>query len=138
MTTDIVSKPTVTPEKYALVKEQFARGCTDGEFQVFLELANRYQLDPFARQIWAVKGYGSTPAQIIVARDGYLAVAHRSGQFDGMSDPEYTCDDKGTVTSVKVRVYRKDMSHPFTGEAWDDEDNLHQSVWNKRQRTMLL
>ena len=138
MTTDITLKQTVPPEKYELVKEQFAKGCTDNEFQVFLELSNKYGLDPFARQIWAVKGYGSSPAQIIIARDGYLAVAHRSGQFDGMSDPEYETDEKGKVIHVRIRVYRKDMSHPFTGDAWDDEDNLHQSVWNKRQRTMLL
>lgn len=137
MTTDVKAL-TVPSDKNELVREQYAKGLTDNEFQVFLELANRYGLDPFARQIWAVKGYGSNPAQIMVARDGYLAIAHRSGQFDGMSDPEYTYDDKGKLTSVRIHVYRKDMSHPFTGEAWDDEDNLHQSVWNKRPRTMLL
>jgi len=56
----------------------FAKGATDNEFLVMMELANRYQLDPFSKQIWLVK-YGDNPAQIFCGRDGYLAIAHRSG-----------------------------------------------------------
>lgn len=128
---------TIPREKLSLVRNMFAAGCTDNEFAVFLELANKYQLDPFARQIWAVK-YGNKPAQIFAGRDGFLNIAHRSGKFDGFGEPEFIYDDKGEVVAVKATVYRKDAAHPFVQYAWMKEDNLKQGVWLTRPNTMLL
>ena len=77
------SPATYDREKLQLIRDMFAKGANDNEFGVMIELARKYQLDPFARQIWLVK-YGYIPAQIFCGRDGYLAIAHRSGVFDGM------------------------------------------------------
>lgn len=138
LTTTAQNQPVTIPqEKLSLVRNMFASGCTDNEFAVFLELANKYQLDPFARQIWAVK-YGNKPAQIFAGRDGFLNIAHRSGKFDGFGEPEFIYDSKGEVTAVKATVYRKDISHPFIQYAWMKEDNLKQGVWLTRPNTMLL
>ena len=71
------------PQQIQLVRDMCARNCTDNEFLLLMQLAKTYQLDPFAKQIWAVK-YGENPAAIFCGRDGFLAIAHRSGKFDGM------------------------------------------------------
>ena len=141
MTTSIVpagnNSITVPEAKYDLVRAMFAKGCSETEFQVLIELANRYQLDPFLRQIWAVK-YGDKPANIFVGRDGMLAIAHRSGQFNGM-EPNIIYDADGkNVIGATCSVWRKDMTHPFVGESFADEDDQKQSVWLQRQKTMLI
>jgi len=70
-------------QQIRLIRDMCARDCTDNEFLLLMQLAKTYQLDPFAKQIWAVK-YGNNPAAIFCGRDGFLAIAHRSGKFDGM------------------------------------------------------
>lgn len=65
-----------------LIRATVAKECTVPEFGMFLELAARYELDPFAREIWAVKMQGRMT--ILVARDGLLAIANRSTDFIGI------------------------------------------------------
>ncbi len=88
-----------------ILLETVAKGCSPEQFMLMLELARRYKLDPFAKQIWA------TPAGIFVGRDGFLTLAHRSGDFDGM---ETTCEERdGKLFSATCTVWHKRMSHPF-------------------------
>ena len=116
-TTAPATPATYDPEKLRLIRDMCAKGATDNEFLVMMELANRYQLDPFARQIWLVK-YGDNPAQIFCGRDGYLAIAHRSGQFDGIQSGSRIEDNE---LIGWCRVYRKDMSHPIEVEVYASE-----------------
>jgi len=89
-----------------ILLETVAKGCSPEQFMLMLELAKRYQLDPFCRQIWA------TPAGIFVGRDGFLAIAHRSGDFDGM---ETTFEERdGKLFAATCTVWHKRMSHPIT------------------------
>jgi phage recombination protein Bet len=88
-----------------ILLETVAKGCSPEQFMLMLELAKKYRLDPFARQIWA------TPAGIFVGRDGFLAIAHRSGDFDGM---ETTFEERdGKLFSATCTVWHKRMAHPF-------------------------
>jgi len=88
-----------------ILLETVAKGCSPEQFMLMLELARKYRLDPFAKQIWA------TPAGIFVGRDGFLTLAHRSGDFDGM---ETTFEERnGKLFSATCTVYHKRMSHPF-------------------------
>lgn len=137
MTTQLTTtQPQIPEEKYELVRSMFAKGCSNNEFLVLVELANKYNLDPFARQIWAVK-YGSEPARIFAGRDGYLAVAHRSGQFDGMKAWLNKAAD-GSIESATCVVYRKDMKEPFEVTALMEEYNTHKGVWADKPGTMLI
>lgn len=119
--------------KVALIRDMFAKGCNDNEFAVFIELARRYRLDPFSRQIWAIK-YGNNPAQIFVGRDGLLAIAHRTGVFDGL---ESGIRVNGNSISAWARVYRRDMSHPFEDEVFLEEYSTNQNLWKTKPKTML-
>ena len=127
---------TIPEEKYELIRNMFAKGCSNDEFAVLIELANRYQLDPFAKQIWAVK-FNDRPAQIFAGRDGYLAIAHRSGQFNGMQS-SIERDADGNIISATCRVWRKDMEHPFERTVYVDEYNTKKSVWAEKPATMIV
>ena len=120
-------------EKLQLISDMFAKGANDNEFGVMVELARKYQLDPFARQIWLVK-YGDSPAQIFCGRDGYLAIAHRSGQFDGIQSGSRVED--GELIGW-CRVHRKDMSHPFEVEVYASEYSTGKNLWRDKPRTMI-
>ena len=67
-----------------ILREIIAKNCYRPEFKILLYMARQYGLDPMLKQIWAVKRNEREPALIFVGRDGMLAIAHRSGQFDGM------------------------------------------------------
>ncbi len=121
-------------EKLRLMRDMCAKGATDNEFLVMMELANRYQLDPFSKQIWLVK-YGDSPAQIFCGRDGYLAIAHRSGVFDGM-DAGADKDPEGQLYGW-CKVWRKDMSHPFEVRVYASEYSTGKNLWKDKPRTMI-
>jgi len=73
--------------------------------QALLLVCDRYGLDPLLKHMVLITG------NPYVTRDGLLAVAHRSGQFDGMEVIDQGVDD--THYFAKVAVYRRDMGHPF-------------------------
>jgi len=122
------------PQQVQLIRDMCARDCTDNEFLLLMQLAKTYQLDPFAKQIWAVK-YGNNPAAIFCGRDGFLAIAHRSGKFDGM---ESGTRKDGDDLIGWCRVYRKDMSRPFEVEVSLSEYSTGKNLWQTKPKTMII
>jgi len=120
-------------QQIQLIRDMCAKDCTDNEFLLLMQLARTYQLDPFTKQIWAVK-YGNNPAAIFCGRDGFLAIAHRSGKFDGM---ESGTRKDGDDLVGWCRVYRKDMSHPFEVEVYASEYSTGKNLWRDKPRTMI-
>jgi RecT family len=74
-------------------------------------LAQRYQLDPLLGEIQLIEG--KKGRQIYISRDGMLAVAHASGQLDGIVVDEQRRNSTGDGFTAYVSVWRKDMTHPF-------------------------
>jgi hypothetical protein len=74
--------------------------------QALLLICERYGLDPLMKHIVLISG------RPYVTRDGYLHIAHRTGQLDGIEVVETSENDE--EWAAKVAVYRKDMSRPFT------------------------
>lgn len=84
-------------DQLAAIRGTVAKDCNNAEFVMFMELVARYELDPFARQIFAAKMGGRDGAKggvaIIVGRDGFLTIANRNPEFRGMrSLPVYEKD----------------------------------------------
>jgi phage recombination protein Bet len=125
----------ISAEDIDLIKRTVAAGANESEFRLFLYIAQRYNLDPLVKQIWLIK-YGSAPAAIFTSRDGFLSIGHRSGQFDGM-ETQAVKDDNGKVTGAICRVWRKDMSHPFTVEVSRAEYDTNKGNWQKMPETMI-
>lgn len=65
---------TIMPERYQM-----------SELYQVLELAATYKLDPFTRELWAVRYSRNADAavQVVVGRDGLLAIAERHSDFLG-------------------------------------------------------
>ena len=71
-------------EQVQLMKETVAKGATNNEFMLFMHLAKTYGLDPFAKEIWCLKYGSNQPATIFTSRDGYLKIASRDANMDGI------------------------------------------------------
>ena len=75
-------------------------------------IADRYQLDPLLGEVQLIAAKGGA-AKVYVTRDGLVAIAHRSGQLDGISVEEMRRNTTNDGWTVYVSVFRKDCSHPF-------------------------
>lgn len=145
-----------TNEQVELIKTQIAKGCTNDELQLFLAQCSRTGLDPFARQIYAIRrkqkenGNYVERMSIQVSIDGFRVIAERTGQLDGQT--MQWCGADGVFVDVwlsnkppaaaRVNVYRKGCQHSFPGIArWSEyaqEYNGKPSgLWAKMPATML-
>lgn len=82
----------------------------DPLFQAMLLICAKYGLDPLLGHV-EVLPRSKKP---YITRDGFLHIAHSSGQLDGIVvDSEGESTDKAQWQAT-VSVWRKDMSRPFT------------------------
>lgn len=134
----------MTSEQLDLLKRTIAKGTTDDEFGLFVQTSKRLGLDPFARQIFAVKRGNQLSIQVSI--DGFRLVAARTGQMDGQDGP-YWCGDDGEWHDVwlsnqppkaaKVIVYRKGASRGFTGIARFSSYAQQSPTWTKMPDLMI-
>lgn len=136
-------------EQLAVLWEMHAKGCSLSEFAVLLNLAEKYDLDINAHEIWAAKGKGrdGEPGKlmILVGRDGLLTIARRQTDFvtvdgdvhrekdhfkvirlpDGTRTVDHsyegTVEQRGKIVGSWAMIKRRDGSYTnFTYCPWDE------------------
>lgn len=129
-----------------VVKDALAPELTDSELTLFAMVAQRSGLDPFAKQIYAVKRKGRVTFQTGI--DGLRSIAERTGTFDGSDEPKYgppcPCGKApaGHPEWARVTVYRlrNGTRRPQVATAHFDEYNPGDGQdfqWKKMPRLML-
>ena len=109
-----------------LIRNTFAKGATEDEFRLFIEVAKRKGLDILSRQIHLVKRWDKKTSrevcEIQTGIDGYRLMAERTGRYEGQSGP-YWCGPDGQWVDVwlaneppraaKIGVWRTNCREPF-------------------------
>jgi phage recombination protein Bet len=144
-----VLSPTEILQGLQTVQSVLAPDLTGDELRLFAMVANRSGLDPFAKQIYAVKRKGRVTFQTGI--DGYRSIAARTGMYDGQDEPKYgpscPCGDgrpQDHPEFATVRVYRKGVTRAIAATAyWHEykpepgEYGKGDVMWTRMPRVMI-
>jgi len=141
-----------TKKEIQTIKNTVAKKANDDEFRMFMALAKRYGLDPFNKEIffWKIDGNPT----IMTSRDGYLKIADRYEEYDGLVsdvvrkndkfrrkkddiDHEYGTD-RGKIIGAYALVYRSDRSYPVYVFAPYEEYRATTKAWRQYPSAMVL
>ena len=119
------------------------KGATTAEFLMLVAVANKYDLDPFVREIYAFpkKGGGIVP---LVPIDGWLKIIKRNSDYAGM-DVAWSDDmvrpspqARECPSWVEVTIHHKSTpDHPTVHREWIDEMYRETGPWQSTTKRML-
>jgi phage recombination protein Bet len=150
-----------TPEQKAIIKDQIAKGVSDGELQLFIAVCQRTGLDPFGPEpeIYAIvrkskQQDGSWKAQMVLQASitGLRKAAQNTGLYGGQLGP-YWCGADGKWHDVwltldkpaaaKVGIIRLDWKEPmwavvkYTSYVQKGQDGNPTRFWAQMPEQML-
>jgi len=143
--------PDFTASQLTTIKNTVAKDTNALEFDLFMNAARSYGLDPFRKQISAIV-FNKDKADkrqmaIIVGRDGLRSIAARCGDYRPASGPAQIAYDESAksktnpkgIVSVGVTLYKQDNKgqwHPVYGEAfWDEFAPIKDEwAWDDQER----
>lgn len=141
-----------------ILKNSICKGVSNEEFEIFLMACSKTQLDPFMRQIYAVKrkakrsdGTWGETMTIQTGIDGYRLIAERTGCYAPGPEPTYIHDDKGNLMSATAYIKKQTRDgtwHTVSASAYIDEycqtftdkntgEKKAMGMWGNMPRTML-
>jgi len=139
-TLDLTTQPKSqwTQAQYEIVKRTIAPDLNEDELMIFSHICHRVRLDPFARQIYAIKRGGKMCIQTGI--DGFRLVAERTGKYAPGNDTEFLYDDKNRLVGAKVYVKKLTPDgtwHNISATAFLSEYNPNQGLWRKMPHVMI-
>lgn len=153
---EITEYKQLNKESVELIKSTICQGSSDEELRLFVNICNKTGLDPFTRQIYAIKRWDSRERKEVmgtqVSIDGMRLVAERSHQYAGQLGP-YWCGvdskwvdvwtEKGAPFAAKVGVIRHDFKDTlwavarFNAYAQTTKEGKLTSMWAKMPDLMI-
>jgi phage recombination protein Bet len=143
-------------KKVEEIRKIYAPKLSDGEFKTFVEMGIATGLNPFLREIWAVKYDAGAAAQIFIGRDGYRKIISRNECFEGLitesvcANDEFNVDivkgevkhipkikDRGKLIGAYCIIYMKGVKIPYYMFVPIEEYNTGRSVWKDKPHTMI-
>lgn len=132
------------PSVVSTLKATVAQGLSDSEFLLFAEHCKSTGLNPFKREVWAIKA--NNRLQLMTGINGYFTIANRHPEYDGYEEgyigkngeelPDtYTMND---FVGAWCKVYRKDRKMPAKGVAFNSEYKKDYGNWKVMPRVMIL
>lgn len=115
------------------IKKTVAVGADEVELSMFLEFCKAAGLNPFKREAWFIKAGGR--AQIMTGLNGYLKIANKHPQFDGMEID--IVEGQLGIEKAICKVYRKDRKYPSVGIALMREYKKGTPIWSQMPSVML-
>lgn len=122
----------MTREQIDLLKRTVAKGASDDEFALFIQLCKARGLDPFCRQIHYTRN------GTITGIDGFRVIAERTGHYCP-GDTHYIEDKDGNLIAAQVSV-RKQVGNEWftvTETAYLNEYKASTPIWQKMPRVMV-
>lgn len=138
-----------------LLQSTICKGSTPEEFKLFVQVAKHSGLDPFARQIHAVKRWDTKANREVMSIqtsvDGFRLIAQRTGDYEGQTAPQWCGPDMiwrdvwledDLPSAARVGVRRKGFHEPAWGIArWksyaQSGKNGLMPMWAKMPDVML-
>lgn len=131
-------------EEINVLKNQVAPGVSDIELMYFLMVAQKRGLDPFSRQIYAIKRRQKEGDRYVEKMtiqsgiDGFRAIANRTKEYlPGSESWTYTNGGGVESATVTVRKFVKGAWHVFDATVFMSEFNGDNHMWRKMPRAML-
>jgi len=141
------------PAQIEEVRKIYGQQLTPQEFGVFLGIGQATGLNPFLRELYAVK-YGGSPAQIFIGRDGYRRSAQSHSDYDwhqvdavysndvfevkeGGVIHNYNLNDRGFLQGAYCITKRRNSSRPIFTYVELKEYTTGKSIWATKPATMI-
>lgn len=127
-----------TSEQMQIIKSMYAKDLNDNEFLAYAMICKRVNLDPLAKQIYAIKRGNLLTIQTSI--DGYRLIAERTGKYAPGKDTEYFYDDEGQLLGAKSYVKKQTPDgvwHEFSSTAMLGEYKGSGPIWSRMPHVMI-
>lgn len=154
--TNTLVRQDINLEQLDLIKRTICAGATNDELQMFISVCQRTGLDPFSRQIYAIKRWNNGAKREVMSFqlsiDGLRLIAERSGKYAGQLGA-FWCGEDGQwrdswlisspPSASKIGVLRHDFKEPvwgvarFSSYAQYTKNGELTSMWAKMPEVMI-